>query len=106
MRDITDDEFDELVIDASVDRPILVFCYAVWAGPCLMLRPLVEALDERGDITVYALNVEEHANSAVRFEVKGVPALLLFSGSTLVGSKVGAIPPAHLSEWLTEKGVL
>jgi len=85
----TDSNFDEIVIKAGL--PVLVDFWAEWCGPCKRLAPTVEALagDYVGKVTVGKLNVDDNPNTAFKFQIRGIPALLLFKGGLVVESVVG-----------------
>ena len=89
MQTFTDSNFEETVIKAG--GPVLVDFWAEWCGPCKRLAPTVEALagDYAGKLTVGKLNVDDNPNTASKFQIRGIPALLLFKGGRVVESVVG-----------------
>ena len=89
VQTFTDSNFDETVIRAGI--PVLVDFWAEWCGPCKRLAPTVEALagDYVGKLTVGKLNVDDNPNTAFKFQIRGIPALLLFKGGLVVESVVG-----------------
>jgi thioredoxin 1 len=92
----TDGNFDELVIKAG--HPVLVDFWAEWCGPCKRLAPTVDALaaDYAGKVTVGKLNVDDNQNTAFKYQIRGIPALLLFKGGQVVESVVGLAAKEHL----------
>ena len=106
MIEIGDKDFKAQVLDASV--PAVVFFYADWAGPCNLLRPEIEAVEQAfGNSVVFStLNIEDHPHTPIAYQVKGVPALLLFHGGERIASKVCAISSEQISAWLAEKGAV
>ncbi len=101
---ITDETFEATVLGAAT--PVLVDCWADWCGPCHMLAPTVDALarDYAGRVLVGKLDVDANPRTAGRFDIRGIPALLLFRGGKLVDRLVGVQPrgviDAHLQPLL------
>jgi thioredoxin 2 len=93
------DSFDE-EIEASV--PVLVDFWAPWCGPCRMVSPAVERMghEEAGRLKVVKVNVDEAPRLSERFEIRGIPLLVLFRGGTEIDRAVGALPPQQLRQWL------
>ena len=89
IQTFTDSNFDETVIKAGL--PVLVDFWAEWCGPCKRLAPTVEALagDYIGKVRVGKLNVDDNPDTAFKFQIRGIPALLLFKGGQVVESVVG-----------------
>ena len=89
VQTFTDSNFDDTVIKSG--EPVLVDFWAEWCGPCKRLAPTVDALatDYVGKITVGKLNVDDNPNTAVKFQIRGIPTLLLFKGGQVVESIVG-----------------
>ena len=91
VQTITKENFEEVVINS--DKPVLVDFWAEWCGPCRMVSPIVDEIaDERDDIVVGKVNVDEQGELAVRFGVMSIPTLLVFKGGELVQTAVGARP--------------
>ena len=87
----TDATFDKDVLNSDV--PVLVDFWAEWCGPCRMMTPTVEAIatDYVGRLKVGKLNVDENGGTAMRYNIRGIPTLLLFKGGRIVEQKVGAV---------------
>jgi thioredoxin 1 len=78
MLHVSEADFQKEVLDSSL--PVLVDFTAVWCGPCKMLEPVVMQLsdDWSGKVKIVKLDVDDHPNLAMRYQVMGVPTLLLF----------------------------
>lgn len=85
----TDTNFDADVLKAST--PVLVDFWAEWCGPCRALAPTMDALanDYAGKVTVGKLNVDENQKITIQYQVRGIPAVMLFKGGKMVDQIVG-----------------
>ena len=94
VSDVTDANFDAEVI--SSDLPVLVDFSATWCGPCKALAPTIEALaaEYDGKIRVFNLDVDQARNTAVRYGVMSVPALVVFRNGEAVEQMLGNQPKA------------
>jgi thioredoxin 1 len=89
VQTFTDGNFDDSVLKAGA--PVLVDFWAEWCGPCKRLSPTVDALatEYAGKVTVGKLNVDENPSVSFKYQVRGIPTLLLFKGGQVVESVVG-----------------
>jgi thioredoxin 2 len=95
------DDFDEVVMAADI--PVLVDLWAPWCGPCRMVSPLLEDLarEEAGRIKLVKVNVDEAPDIADRFDVRGIPTLLVIRDGEIAARQTGAPPAPALRSWLT-----
>ena len=79
----------------------LVDFYADWCGPCKMIAPIIEEIaNERTDITVGKVNVDNDAEIAIKYGVSSIPTLLIFKDGELVNKAVGAYPKESIVKLL------
>jgi thioredoxin 1 len=93
--------FDDMVLQSS--KAVIVDFWAPWCAPCRMIAPHLEALaEEYGDSLVVAkLNTDENPDIAMRYQVSGIPTLMIFRGGEVVERIVGAVPPDFIKEKLS-----
>ena len=85
---ITKENFEEKVLNAS--GKVLLDFWAPWCGPCQMIGPVVEQIaEERADITVGKINVDDEMELAKQYRIMSIPTLLVFKGGKLVGQSMG-----------------
>ena len=92
---ITKDNFEAEVLQA--EKPVLVDFWAVWCGPCQMVGPILEEIsEERDDLIVGKVNVDEEQELAAKFGVMSIPTMILFKGGEAAGKIVGAMPKKEI----------
>jgi thioredoxin 1 len=97
---VNDSDFETEVLKA--DGPVLVDFWAEWCGPCKALSPVIDELagELKGKIKVVKINIEEAPETPTRYDVRGIPTLMVFKNGQVVSTRVGGMPKAQLSEWI------
>ena len=97
--EVTDTNFQAEVVEAG--EAVLVDFWAPWCGPCRIVAPHLEELnDEREDMRVVKLNVDDNPETAARYNVMSIPTLLLFRNGEVAHQIVGALPKNRLVQEL------
>ena len=91
----TNTSFDSLLAD---EKLVIVDFWATWCGPCRMLSPLLDEVEEEmsDKITVVKVNVDDADEIAMRYRIMSIPTLLFFKGGQVVDKTVGAMPKSTL----------
>ena len=97
--DVTDATFETEVLQSG--EPVLVDFWAEWCGPCHAIAPVLDQIaDERSDLKVVKLNIDEEPAIAQRYGVMSIPTLILFKDGEPQAAAVGAMPKSMLEERL------
>lgn len=99
---VSDANFQAEVLDASKNQPVMVDFWATWCGPCRALSPTVDAIaaERAGKLKVVKMNVDENMNTPGKYNVRGIPTLLIFKDGQVAEQIVGAVPKENIEKAL------
>ena len=96
---VTDANFAAEVLES--ETPVLVDFWAEWCGPCRVVAPILEEInEEQGNLRVVKLNVDENQVTAARYDVMSIPTLILFKNGEAATRIIGALPKKRLVQEL------
>ena len=95
ITEVTDNNFQAEVLES--ETPVLVDFWAPWCGPCRMVAPVLQEIaNERDDLRIVKLNIDENQETAMAFEVLSIPTMILFKGGQPAHKIIGAYPKRKL----------
>jgi putative thioredoxin len=98
--------FPAQVLDASVERPILVDFWAEWCSPCIALAPALERVVEEfgGNLLLAKVEVDDNMRLAGQYRLRGFPTVILFFNGEELGRFAGSRATHWIREWVHEHG--
>ena len=103
VKDVSEADFTQVVVEGSKTRPVVVDFWAEWCGPCHQLSPLLEQAAERfaGEVDVVKVNVDQNPRLAQSFRVQGIPAVKGFADGRMVSEFTGVQPPQAIEQFFS-----
>ena len=96
----TDDNFtNDITIPNTL---VLVDFWAEWCGPCKQIAPILEEISAAYDskLKIIKLNIDENPKTPQKYNVRGIPTLMLFKEGHLIETKIGSLPKSTLEAWI------
>ncbi|RNL67814.1 thioredoxin [Zhongshania marina] len=102
IQQLQEQNFNETI--SNTKGPVLVDFWAEWCGPCKMMNPVLENLagELDGSVAIAKLNVDESPDIAQRYNVRGIPTLLLFNNGELVAQRTGAASQQQVKAFIEQ----
>lgn len=97
---VTDKTFEDEVLKSEV--PVIVDYWAPWCGPCKMIAPILEDIaNEYGDkLKICKLNIDENEDTPPKYNIRGIPTLMIFKNGDVEATKVGALSKSQLTAFI------
>ena len=97
---LTDETFEEEVLKSNI--PVLVDYWAEWCGPCKMIAPILDSLIDEyaGKLKISKLNIDDNQKTPQKYNVRGIPTLMIFKNGNVEATKVGALSKSQLTAFI------
>ncbi len=101
LASVSDSNFEQDVLKS--DKPVLVYFWAPWCGPCRTLSPILESIvQEMGnnEISVKKMNLEDNREVAAGLNIRSIPTLIVFKNGQPVATQIGGLTKAALADFI------
>ena len=86
---------------SSQSNLVLVDFWAEWCGPCKQISPILEEIaNAKDNLNILKLNIDENPATPQKYNVRGIPTLMLFKDGKLIDTKIGSLPKSSLEDWI------
>lgn len=98
---LTTENFEQEVLKS--EKPVLVDFYADWCGPCKMMAPVIDEIaEERTDLKVCKINIDEQMEIARQYRVMSIPTFMVFKNGEVAARDMGAKPKSDMISMLSK----
>jgi putative thioredoxin len=98
--EVDSSNFNDAVVQASFERPVVVDFFAQWCGPCQMLKPMLEKLVQEQDFVLAKVDIDHSQDLASTYGIEGVPDIRVVHQGQMYQGFVGALPEPQLKQWI------